>query len=91
VRIYDDNVSLSRLVGGNKAFIERAIPHIAGLMCTSMEEVVRSSDIIVVAHDCRDGRERLLGLITPDQLVIDLVKIIPRCGRRPFAYEGICW
>jgi GDP-mannose 6-dehydrogenase len=91
VRIYDDNVSLSRLVGGNKAFIERVIPHIAGLMCTSMEEVVKGSEIIVVAHDCCDGRERLFDLLEPDQLVIDLVKIVPRFGRLPVTYEGICW
>lgn len=91
VKIYDENVNLSRLIGGNKAFIERVIPHISALMCASMEEVVESSDIIVVAHDLRDGRERLTDLLKPDQLLIDFVKIVSDGDCYPVAYEGICW
>lgn len=91
VRIYDDNMSLSRLVGGNKEFIERTIPHIAGLMCPTMGEVVNSSDILVVAHDCGNGREQLIDMVTPDHLVIDLVKVNPLHKQQIFAYEGIGW
>src|SRR5437016_4150128 len=40
VRIYDREVSLARIFGGNKRYIEEAIPHIAGLMCDSIQEVV---------------------------------------------------
>lgn len=91
VKIYDGNVNLSRLMGGNKAFIERVIPHISALMCASMEEVVESSDVIVVAHDLRDGRKRLTDLLKQDQLLIDFVKIVSDGDRCPAAYEGICW
>lgn len=91
VRIYDENVNLSKLVGGNKAFIERVIPHISALMCASIEEVVELSDVIVVAHELRDGWERLVDLLKPGQLLIDLVKIVSDGDRCPVAYEGICW
>lgn len=91
VKIYDENVNLSKLMGGNKAFIERVIPHISALMCASMEEVVESSDVIVVAHDLRDSQERLTDLLKPDQLLIDFVKIVSDGDRCPAAYEGICW
>lgn len=90
VRIIDKNVSLSRLIGGNKAFIEQVLPHIAAMMCESLEEVVQSSDVIVVGHDLQDGNERLASLVRPDQLVIDLVKGAYG-DSRPVQYEGICW
>lgn len=91
VRIYDENVNLSRLVGGNKAYIERVLPHISALMCASMDEVVENSDVIVVAHDPGDRRKLLIELLKPDQLLVDFVKIISDGDRRPVAYEGICW
>lgn len=91
VKIYDNNVVLSKLVGGNKAFVERVIPHISALMCTSMEEVVQSSDVIVIAHDLRDDRSQLTQLLRPDQLLIDLVKIFSDGNPSLAAYEGVCW
>jgi GDP-mannose 6-dehydrogenase len=90
VRIYDNNVSLSRLIGGNKAFIERVLPHISAMMTVSMKEVVQNSDIIVVGHDLQDGGEHLVSLLKPNQQVIDLVKIASGKSH-PAAYEGICW
>lgn len=90
VRIYDNNVTLSRLIGGNKAFIEQVLPHISAMMSESMEEVVKSSDVIVVGHNLIDGGEELASLLKPDQLVIDLVKIT-NSKSLPAAYEGICW
>ncbi len=90
VRIYDNNVSLSKLIGGNKAFIEQVLPHISCMVRESMEEVVQACDVIVVGHDLQDGGEQLAGLLKPDQRVINLVKIASN-KYRPAAYEGICW
>lgn len=90
VEIFDSNVSLSRLIGGNKAFIEQALPHISAMMCNSMEEVVQGADVIVVGHELQDGGEYLVSLLRPNQLLIDLVRMAsgPSCSA---AYEGICW
>ena len=90
-RIYDQDLNLSRLIGSNRAFIERAIPHISGMVCASLEEVVESSDIIVVAHDPREGRERLITLLKPGQLLVDFVKIVSERDQCFAAYKGICW
>lgn len=90
VRIYDNNVYLSRLSGGNKAFIEQVLPHISAMMSGSMKEVVQTSDVIVVGHDLQDGGEQLVSLLSPDQLVIELVKITASKSQ-PAEYEGICW
>lgn len=90
VRIYDNNVSLSRLIGGNKAFVEQVLPHISAMMCESMEEAVRDADVVVVGHELHDGGAGLAGLLRPDQMLIDLVKMSAG-DFRPGAYEGACW
>ena len=75
-----------------KAFIEQALPHISAMMSNSIEEVVQSSDVIVVSHNLQGGEEQLASLLKPNQLLIDLVKI-ESVQSHPFACEceGICW
>lgn len=69
VRIYDPAVNLSRLVGGNRAFIEQAIPHIAALICDTLEELVEDAEVIVAVHGLTS---ELAALVRPHQAVIDL-------------------
>ena len=40
VRIFDEQVQLSQLIGSNKAFLEKEIPHITSIMCNNLEELV---------------------------------------------------
>lgn len=91
VRIFDENVNLSRLIGGNKAFIERAVPHISALLTNSLAEVVANSDVIVLAHDPKDNRGQLVDLLTHDHLLIDFVKGMSQDDGSKAAYEGIYW
>jgi GDP-mannose 6-dehydrogenase len=72
VRIFDRAVSLARLVGANKTFLERAIPHVAELLVPSPEAALDGVDLVVVAsHDPEvvGALERL----PPGAVVIDLV------------------
>lgn len=69
VRIYDPAVRLARLVGGNRAFIEQAIPHFAALFCDTPEELVEDAEVIVAVHGLTP---ELAALIRPHQTVIDL-------------------
>jgi GDP-mannose 6-dehydrogenase len=91
VRIHDQGIQVSELIGTNRAYIERALPHIARMMCRSREEVIRSSNVVVLAHDTDGDRLGLLGLLEEDQMLIDLVKIGRDDGPWRFRYEGICW
>jgi len=89
-RIYDERVELGRLVGTNKAFLEREIPHITSLMCSSLEELLEWAEVVVVAHGDATFR-RALPLIREDQKLIDLVGITRNDGHIRGVYEGICW
>ncbi len=47
--IFDPQVNVARLIGANRRFIEESIPHIASLMTTDLDALVRDSDVLVVA------------------------------------------
>jgi GDP-mannose 6-dehydrogenase len=88
--IYDRNVSLARLVGANKEYIERQIPHLSSLLCDTVDEVIANSDVLVVGNRAPEFGEALTRT-RPDQLVIDLVRVKADLARVPARYEGICW
>jgi GDP-mannose 6-dehydrogenase len=90
VQVYDSAVKVDELIGANKVYLERQLPHIASLMRSSMEEVVKDADIVVLANGSPDSR-RVSKMMHKDQVLIDLVgtaKLDGEAGRR---YEGICW
>jgi len=87
--IYDQDVSLARLFGANKEFIEREIPHISRLMRASVNDVLNESDVIVIGNRAVEFRN-LPNQLKPDQKLIDLVRLLEDPPQIP-NYEGICW
>jgi GDP-mannose 6-dehydrogenase len=87
--IYDRDVSLARLFGANKEYIEREIPHISQLMRASIKEVTEGADVLIIGNKAEEFRE-IESALRPDQLVIDLVRLFEG-GVRQGEYEGICW
>jgi GDP-mannose 6-dehydrogenase len=87
--IYDRDVSLARLFGANKEYIEREIPHISQLMRGSITEVLEHSDVLIIGNKAGEFRDVQTNLRS-DQTVIDLVRIFDDrvTGEN---YEGICW
>jgi GDP-mannose 6-dehydrogenase len=90
VKVYDKNVSLARLHGANRAYIEQEVPHIATLMCDSMEEVVSESEVIVIGNGAPEFRQ-VLQHVGRDQVIVDLVRILNDDDQLDARYEGICW
>jgi GDP-mannose 6-dehydrogenase len=88
--VYDSNVNLARLIGANKSYIEREIPHVSLLMRSSIQEVIDHADVLLVANKGPDFRAALEGL-RPDQKVYDLVRIMDEPGSSDASYQGICW
>jgi len=90
LRIYDKNVSLARLVGTNKEYIEKQIPHLSSLLCGTIDEVVEGSDVVVIGNQSPEFVDALAAC-RPDQIVVDLVRL-PMWGSLLKAdYRGICW
>ena len=88
--VYDPEVHLSRLLGANKRFIERHVPHIGNLIRANMDEVVAESDVLVVSLSDAQVFERLRGGVRSDQIVIDLTRI-PDAQAWPCRVDGLCW
>jgi len=88
--IYDRNVSIARLVGANKQYIEQQIPHLSRHLCDSMDEVIAKSDVIVVGNAAPEFAEAITRC-GPEQIVIDLVRLPIDVSRMQARYDGICW
>jgi GDP-mannose 6-dehydrogenase len=86
--LYDRDVSLARLFGANKEYIEREIPHISTLMRGSVDEVVNDAEVVIIgnkAEEFRDVQEKL----KDGQVLIDLVRLFDDASNE--TYQGICW
>ena len=90
VKLYDKNVSLARLQGANRAYIEHTIPHISSLMCNSIEEVLADSDVIVLGNKAPEFATAL-ERVRQDQTIIDLVRASKDTHAFGAQYEGIGW
>ncbi|HVH69901.1 MAG TPA: UDP binding domain-containing protein, partial [Candidatus Dormibacteraeota bacterium] len=91
LQIWDDNVTLGRLIGSNRQFIQDVIPHIGSLLRDDFEDVVRLSEVIVIGTKAVSLR-LLAPLLNEKQHVVDLVHLGK--GQRAqgsSSYEGICW
>jgi len=88
--IYDRDVSEARLIGANREYIEREIPHVWSLMRGTVDEVIDCSEVIVIGNG--SGEFRLIEpKLKPGQVVIDLVRAFGDRTSNGDGYRGICW
>lgn len=90
LKIFDEEVSLAKLYGANRRYIENTIPHISSLMAGSLAEVVNSSEVVLVSKKGRQFAEAVQQL-PADKIVLDLVRLFDKKQDHSSAYEGICW
>jgi GDP-mannose 6-dehydrogenase len=88
--IYDRNVSLARLVGANKQYIDEQIPHLSRHLSESLDDVIARSEVIVIGNAAPEFTEAVLRC-RPDQTVIDLVRLPIDRTRLTARYDGLCW
>jgi GDP-mannose 6-dehydrogenase len=86
--IYDRDVSLARLFGANKEYIERQIPHISQLMRDSVDEVLEFAEVVVVGNKSEEFNQ-LESKQREGQVIIDLVRLFKKSSDE--TYQGICW
>jgi GDP-mannose 6-dehydrogenase len=91
IQIWDDNVSLGRLIGSNRQYIEEVIPHVGSLLSTNLEQVLQRAEVVIIGTRGID-KSVLDSHLRPTHFVVDLVNL--EKSKRPTAsnsYEGICW
>lgn len=91
VKIYDANVSMSRIIGANRAYISQRLPHLGELLVEDADSVLEHADIVVVGSRSPDVVEAL-ARCSSEQLIIDLVRL-PDADqlRGGDNYRGIAW
>lgn len=91
VKVWDQDVSLGRLAGSNRQYIEEVIPHIGSLLSSDLEDVLKWGEVVVIGNKSAK-KEELNRHLRKDQIVIDLVnldKALRSSGTS--SYDGICW
>jgi len=73
VRILDPNVVMARLRGANRQYIETEIPHVASLLCDTVQCLVDHAEVIVIGAACTESAE-VLAAARPDQAIVDLTR-----------------
>lgn len=88
IKIYDKNVSLARLTGTNKSFIDEHLPHLANLLVEDLKKLIMDSEIIVLSHKPDKAEYEILSYFKGT--VIDLVRINPE-KLKGVDIEGLSW
>ena len=88
--IYDQDVSMAALIGANRDYIQRTIPHLGALLNESCAHVIQSAELVVLGIDNPSVMDCLRSSLRPDQILLDLVRI-PHPRSLPCQYHGICW
>jgi GDP-mannose 6-dehydrogenase len=90
LRIFDRSVEIARLVGSNRSFIDREIPHLEKMMVATPAEALDGAKIAVIGHIGRDDRPAFLAAYA-GQTVLDLAGIAEIKAAAGAAYQGLCW
>ncbi len=90
LRIYDRFVQVATLMGANRAYIDREIPHLERLMVVSPEAALSTTSIAIIGHIAAEDRPALLGSLK-GHVVIDLVGLADLSTQSGISYEGLCW
>jgi len=88
--IYDPDVHPELLRGANRAFIDEHLPHLAELLCASLENALAGAETVVVTKRWPE-LEGLAAQLHDGQSVVDLVGLDPAEALGPERYAGIGW
>jgi GDP-mannose 6-dehydrogenase len=86
VKVFDQNVHFSRLIGRNKSFIQSYLPHLNHLLIDKMQEVADWAELIILTNNDKIFKELK---INESKEIIDLVKFSEYINIP--GYEGILW
>ena len=88
--IYDADVQTARLIGANREYIEREIPHFDRLLCGTPADALSGAEIVVVGHAGPDALDAIRASCA-GRTIVDLAGIDELRNLDGVDYEGICW
>lgn len=90
ISIYDRDVRSARLIGANREYIEREVPHIWSLMQPDIPSVIDAAEVVVIGNGSPEFRH-IEPQLRPGQIVVDLVRAFGPRTSSGNGYRGICW
>jgi GDP-mannose 6-dehydrogenase len=93
IKVYDHEVVLSKVHGSNRRYLENTLPHIDSILRDNLQDVIESSEIVVVTkHLSEKEMNDLFNYLDEDQLLIDLVRLEEEeLEHFQGEYYGIAW
>jgi GDP-mannose 6-dehydrogenase len=89
IKIFDRNVNLAKLIGANKEYLLKTVPHVSSLLVDNISEALEDSEIVVIGN--RDPEfMKINSHLKANQILVDLVRI-PREGICDTSYVGVNW
>jgi GDP-mannose 6-dehydrogenase len=89
LKIFDENIRLSRLTGANLSYVQKHLPHIAALLTEDLEAVVEHADTLVFAHKGPAARA-MASTAAAGKAIVDLVRLAAHPSEAD-GYRGLCW
>lgn len=89
LKLYDSNVNMARLMGANRDYILKVIPHIERLMTDKLDEVLHYADVIVIGNGAKEFSD-IHNKLKSNQKIIDFIRI-RSIEEHHAEYDGICW
>lgn len=88
--IFDRHVDIARLVGANRDYINREIPHLERLLQSTPEVTLAGAEIIVIGHVAASELDAIKTHYVGGR-IIDLQGVAELEDLENADYQGICW
>ncbi|NOT33782.1 MAG: nucleotide sugar dehydrogenase [Candidatus Eisenbacteria bacterium] len=90
VLLHDPNLDMERVLGANRRFVEDEVPYLPERMRHTVDEVLRDSEVVVIANGSAEYRE-LGPRLVAGQVLVDLVHAVDPATVRNAEYHGLAW
>src|SRR5262249_1297896 len=88
--IFDRNVDIARLVGANREYIDKEIPHLERLLQPTREATLDGAQVIAIGHA---GKAEVAAITSSHggRAIVDLQGVKELEALSGADYQGICW
>jgi GDP-mannose 6-dehydrogenase len=86
LKLVDNHVEMSKVIGKNKSYIMEKLPHIANLLTKDIKKAIEWAEVVVITNK----EEQFLGLdFNEDKIIVDLTRVDEYSNHQN--YHGINW